>query len=311
MFQSSAPLGHLKQRAQVLQRIRAYFERQGVWEADVPCLGHTGVTDIHLEPLTTQVLGRTAYLQTSPEFYLKRLLAMGSGDLYYLGKAFRQGDYGSRHRPEFTLLEWYRLGLNAQQLAQEVVALITHLAPATQVQVLSYKQLFLNAFNLNPHTASLATLQTLAQQRFNVAFKDEAIATWLDLLFTHGIEPAMPQGLLVVTDYPACQSALARLGQNAEGDTIAERFEVYWDGLELANGYWELTCPKEQAARFKADLTTRQTTGKPLPPVDVKLLAALEAGLPDCAGVALGVDRLLMKLLGVGDIAQVVGFGEG
>ena len=284
MFASSANIATLQKRAFYLQQVRAFFSARGVWEADVPLLSAASVTDVNLEALHCQVGGHQAFLQTSPEFYLKRLLAMGSGDLFYLGKAFRQDESGPRHRPEFTLLEWYRCGLNTQQLSAEIIALIQHLQPEITVQYSSYRQLFIDRFGVNPHCATLAELTAVARQHYGVSWEDPERNTWLDLLFTHGIEPHMPAGLLVVTDYPASQCALARLGVNAQGESIAERFEVYWGGLELANGYWELTSAEEQATRFAADLKTRASLRKPLPPVDQHLLAALEAGIPDCAG---------------------------
>lgn len=311
MFASSASIATLKQRAQLLAEVRAFFYGRQVLEVDVPLLSSCSVTDVHLDALQCEVSGGTGYLQTSPEFYMKRLLAMGSGDIFYLGRAFRQDESGRRHRPEFTMLEWYRLGFSLDSLIEEVVALIRLLAPAIEVQYTTYGQVFQNQLGINPHTACLAELTRLGQQCANVSWSDADPNVWLDLLFTHCVEPAMPAGLLIVTDYPASQAALARLGTDAQGFCVAKRFEVYWDGMELANGYWELTSADEQASRFQADLQQRARLAKPLPPVDYRLLAALAQGVPDCAGVALGFDRLLMKLLTAETIAQVIPFADG
>lgn len=309
-FRPTAPLEHLRQRAQVLARLRAFMAERGVWEATVPCLGRAGVTDVHLDALTLEAAGATHYLQTSPEFFLKRLLAAGSGAVYYLGPAFRKDERGRQHRFEFTMLEWYRPGLSYTELAAEVGELVAMLAPGAVVATHTYGELFEAAVGIDPHTATLESLQQLARTRLHFTSPLAAPSDYLDLLFSHLVQPELLAPTLVL-DYPACQCALARLTRNSAGAPVAERFELYWRGLELANGYGELCDPVEQRARFERDRRERQQRGLPDIQADTNFLAALEAGLPDCSGVALGVERLMMALWELSDISQVMAFADG
>jgi elongation factor P--(R)-beta-lysine ligase len=311
VFASSAGIPLLKKRAQLLQQLRAFFYGLKVWEVDVPVLAEHSVTCPNLEAISCQLGGSTHHLQTSPEFYMKRLLAMGSGDIFYLGKAFRQDEQGRRHRPEFTMLEWYRTGFTDQDLITETLQLLAQLSPTTPVSRCFYQEVFLQHTGLNPHQAEACALEAFAVQSLGVSFTGEPVDFWLDLIFSCVVEPALPDGIVVVEDYPACQAALARIAPNAEGLTTAKRFEIFWDRLELANGYWELNDAAEQARRFAADNQTRLHQGKALVSADPKFLAALEQGIGDCAGIALGVDRLLMRLEGCEDIAQVMPFADG
>jgi len=276
-------------------------------EVDVPALGDATVTDVHLHPLVIQGGG---FLQTSPEFYMKRLLAAGSGSIYYLGKAYRSEESGRRHRPEFTLLEWYCVGLDDRQLMSQVAAMLQTLAPDLSVVSVSYGALFESVLGFNPHTADLPLLRGAINQRLELHSPLESKSACLDLLFSHCVEPAMGPGVTLVYDYPKEQCALARLAVNERGEMVARRFEVYWGGMELANGYWELTSADEQRARFNADRDERRALGFPIPDLDERFLAALAAGLPDCAGVALGVDRLLMCLSGLQDISAAMPFAD-
>ncbi|MFO1367447.1 MAG: EF-P lysine aminoacylase EpmA [Marinagarivorans sp.] len=311
MFASTANIPQLKKRAQLMKQLRAFFYARDVFEVDVPSLGTYTVTDPNLDAIRCQVGGATRYLQTSPEFFMKRLLAQGSGDIFYLGKAFRQDEHGHRHRPEFTLLEWYRSGFNHAELIAETLALLAELSPTTPMQRVEYGALFAQSTGLNPHTASAAQLESFARQVLKVDFSNEPVDFWLDLIFSHQVEPQLADGLVVVEDYPACQAALARVMVNSQGERVAKRFEIFWDRLELANGYWELTDADEQAKRFAADNRARQQRHKsPIEP-DARLLAALTEGIPECAGIAMGVDRLLMRLSGCADIAQVMPFADG
>lgn len=311
MFASSAGIPLLKKRAQLLQQLRAFFHARGVWEVDVPTLAQNSVTDPNLDAIICLIGNSKRYLQTSPEFFMKRLLAMGSGDIFYLGKAFRQDEHGSRHRPEFTILEWYRKGFNDRDLITETLAMLAELSPGTAVQRIDYGSLFTQHTGLNPYQADAQSLETFAHDTLNVDFTNEPVQFWLDLIFSCVVEPKLADGLVVVEDYPACQAALARIVPNDQGEQVAKRFEIFWDRLELANGYWELTDATEQARRFSADNLIRQQNNKPQIDPDLKLLAALEQGIPDCAGIALGVDRLLMRLSAVDDIAQVMPFANG
>lgn len=311
MFASSAGISLLKKRAQLLQQLRAFFYARGVYEVDVPSLAQSSVTDPNLDALSCRVGNSTRYLQTSPEFYMKRLLAMGSGDIFYLGKAFRQDEHGSRHRPEFTLLEWYRTGFDDRDLIAETLTLLSELSPATALLRIDYGALFQRHTGLNPYRVDALTLEIFARDTLKVDFTNEPVQFWLDLIFSCLVEPQLDDGLVVVEDYPACQAALARIVENSQGEKVARRFEIFWDRLELANGYWELTDAREQARRFTADNLIRRQNNKAQIDPDLKFLAALEQGVPDCAGIALGVDRLLMRLTGSMDIAAVMPFADG
>ena len=299
----------IEKRASVLHRIREYFDQQGVFEVEVPLLGSSSVTDPHLSAISAQCQNRNFFLQTSPEYFMKRLLAEGSGDIYYLGKAFRNDEHGRLHNPEFTMLEWYRTEMNDVELMDDLGALLHHLAPLQvdlQIDHFSYGDIFEKYVGLNPHQASTEELAAAAKQQLDVQFSDEPKSTWLDLLFSHLVEKHLKNPTFVV-DYPECQSALARL-QSAGDYNVAKRFELFWHGLELANGYWELTDVNVQRQRFMQDNKTREAMGLPQISLDENFLAALEKGLPECAGVALGVDRLMMCLFNENDINDVMPF---
>jgi len=307
-WQPQASVERLQQRARLLRCLRDFFAARAVMEVDVPALGQTTVTEANIESISALVAGKRLYLQTSPEYFMKRLLAAGSGAIYSLAKAYRQEESGRFHNPEFTMLEWYRPGFDDRQLAAEVVELIHTLAPQEPVYQETYAALFTGVTGLNPHTAETAALEAFARDRLGVDWRDCERSVWLDLLFSHLVEPEIGHRLQVVFDYPACQSALAKTTINESQQHIARRFEVYWRGLELANGYWELTDAKEQRRRFVADSALRAQRGNPAVDPDEKLLQALEHGLPECAGVALGVDRLLMCISGAERISEVLTF---
>lgn len=309
-WRPSASWGVLKKRAELLGQIRAFFAARGVIEVDPPLLGEAGVTDLHIDCIEAFVGGQRHYLQSSPEYYMKRLLAAGAGPIYSLGKAFRDGERGRRHRPEFTLLEWYRPGWDEDRLMDEVKDLIQSVARgALTVSRQSYRDVFLDATGLDPHGAELSRLQSLASSLCGGDWHAEGRATLLDLLFSQVVEPRLDEGLVFIHHYPACQAALAARGKDAQGAAIARRFEVFFNRLELGNGYYELTDADEQRQRFAADIALRETQGRKAMETDVKLLAALEVGLPSCAGVAMGVDRLLMQLSACHDISEVMPFG--
>jgi len=298
----------LAQRAALYRHIREFFYAVGVMEVDVPVLGASTVTDPHLEALPTRYDNRTYYLQTSPEYFLKRLLVNGSGAIYSMGKAFRYDQASKRHNPEFTMLEWYQPGFDEQDLIDQVLGLIVKLSPQSETRKCSYKSLFEQYLGVNPHTASADDLASIAKERLSVDWPDEPLSTWFDLLFSHFVEPNLTDVVYAVYDYPECQCALARIAENDVGETVARRFEIYWHGLELANGYWELCDPEAHRERFDRDNQLRQDMGLPVMPLDEAFLTALESGLPECAGVALGVDRLLMCVSETFDIADVMPF---
>jgi len=309
-WRPSASHDALIKRARLLAQVRDFFALRRVLEVDVPVLGARTVSDPHLDSVYTELPQR--YLQTSPEYFMKRLLATGCGPIYSLAKAFRAGDRGHRHNPEFTLLEWYRPGWDENQLMEELADLLVSVACVSHetAQRVSYRDIFLATVNLDPHQASLAALAELAGDVAQRDMSDESRATCLDVIFSFEIEARLPPGVVFVQDYPACMSALAQLGVDACGVTVARRFEVFLDRSELANGYFELLDADEQRRRFQSDNQQRRAMGKPEMLADEKLLAALEAGLPSCAGVALGIDRLLMHLMGAEHIAEVIAFAD-
>lgn len=300
-------LESLRARAQLLRKIRDYFAEAKVLEADVPALAAYSVTDVNLRALETHWQAKTLYLQTSPEFYLKRLLAAGFGELYYLGKAYRNDDSAARHQPEFTMLEWYRLGFDDNLLINDVKALLNHVGLAEPLEVCDYRDVFFAKTGLDPHSACDQSLQQYCQGRYELNWDDAPRSTWLELVFSFDIEPTL-QSPTIVKNFPRCQAALAKVSKDEAGELVAKRFEFYWQGLEIANGYWELTDAKEQRQRFMDDNRTRREQGLPEIKPDPDFLAAIEKGLPECAGIALGVDRLLMCLLGKKHIRDVLAF---
>lgn len=316
-WRPTASFDNLRRRAQVLAAIRAFFAARGVLEVETPALCGAGTTDPALASLTTRYTGpglpagTRLFLQTSPEFAMKRLLAAGSGSIYQICKAFRDHERGGRHNPEFTLLEWYRIGFDHWQLMDEVEALLAAVlgndpGPAPRW---SYRELFLHHVATDPLTCAVPALAEGAV-RLGVSvpagMPDDDPDPWRDLLWTQVVEPRLPPGPAFVYDYPASQAALARV--RADDPPVAERFELYLDGVELANGFHELSDPAEQRARFDRDAARRSAAGLEPVPADGHLLAALDHGLPDCAGVALGLDRLVMAAAAAPSIDAVVAF---
>ena len=310
-----SPHEALRLRARLYRRVRAFLDERDVLEVETPILSAAGNSEPNIESFTTLFSGhvdagaRERWLRTSPEYPLKRLLAAGLGDCYELGRVFRNGEAGGRHNPEFTMLEWYRVGWDHRRLAGEAVELVQAalglVGRQAQVRVCSYRDLFLDGLGLDPFTAPLDALQApLAASRIDPRglTRDD----WLDLLITHRLQPAFPHDrITVVHDYPASQCALARIRR--EQPPVAERFELYLGPYELANGYHELNDAAEQRARFERDNAVRRTRGLREVPIDEPLLAVLDA-LPDCAGVAMGVERLLMCLAATDAIADVLAF---
>ena len=313
LWRPNASIENLRARARVLAQIRSFFAEQDVLEVETPVLSKCAVSDPFLDSLEVSfgfqpgIEDERLYLQTSPEYALKRLLAAGSGDIYSMAKVFRNGEFGRRHNPEFTMLEWYRLGFDDRQLMAEVAALVTRVVPHLSVQYLSYAELFERELGLDPHQASLQQLQQVCREHVDAPFEDDDRDTWLNLLMSHVLEPRL-QGAVFIHSYPASMAALAQVRDDEQGRRVAARFELFVDGVELANGYHELTDAAEQARRLQADQQQRAALGLPQRPLEQRLVDALEAGLPECAGVALGVDRLVMLALGVDSLDQVVSF---
>ncbi len=314
-WRPGASLETLRARARLLARIRAFFAASGVLEVETPLAGISFGTDPAIEPLRSRFTGPgharglDLYLQSSPEFFMKRLLAAGSGPIWQLCKAFRDGEAGPRHNPEFTLLEWYRPGFDDTALMEEVAALVcAALEQDLLVEHCAYAALFRTHLGIDPLEADAEGLRDCALAHDVLGAEGLVLDRdgWLDLLMSTLIEPLLGRdGLTFVTDYPASQASLARLAP--DGRTAA-RFELYWQGMELANGFHELSDAAEQAQRFEQENCRRRSAGQAPMPVDDALLAALEHGLPDCVGVALGIDRLLMCQLGLDDIDQVLAF---
>ncbi len=303
----------LRQRAALNALIRAFFAARDVLEVETPILSAAGNTEPNIDSFHTRFSGHVdagsaqRWLRTSPEYPLKRLLAAGVGDCYELGRVFRNGEAGGRHNPEFTMLEWYRVGWDHHRLIEETVALVRAALGLVQrtadLRVVDYRSLYQQHLGVDPFDAPLAQLQApLASVRIDAEglTRDD----WLDLLMTHCIQPTFDDDrMTVVHDWPASQAALARIRPGTP--PLAERFELYLGAVELANGYHELNDAAEQRARFIRDHAVRAARGDVLPPLDEPLLQALP-NLPDCAGVAVGVDRLLMAMNRTTRIADVL-----
>ena len=302
-----SPKDLLRVRAGLLAKIREFFANRGLMEVDVPVIGPSTVSDPHIESLSLILGGKAYFLQSSPEYFIKKLLAQGCDSLYYLGKAFRCEELGSRHNPEFTMLEWYRLGFSDTELMQEVSELFSFLKLDISMQRFTYAQVFETWVGVDPHGASVEQLRDLAKQLLDVTWAEDDKNFWLDLLFTHLVEPKL-QAPTIVYDYPASQAALAKIGLDVMGQEVAKRFEVYWQGIELGNAYWELTDADELYRRFSEDNKKRQAMGKNPIALDKKFLRAHQDGLPECAGIAMGVDRLLMCIIGAKNIRDVMPF---
>jgi len=308
-WQPRAELSVIRERARVYRQIRTFFNTRGCLEVDTPLLMPTTNTDVNIASCEVVSGDRSLYLQTSPEFAMKRLLAAGSGSIFQIGHAFREGERGRLHNPEFSLLEWYRVGYGYQQLMDEMELLITSLSlHQCEFSRISYRALFRQALDLDIDEITLAGLRgecvRLVPGSDPAGFEFDQC---LDLLLGMSISPAM-RGYQFVYDYPVSQAALARV--NARDPSVAERFELFFDGIELANGFSELTDAAQQRARFEQDNNARERSGLPPHAIDEQLLAALQSGLEDCAGVALGLDRLLMVLLDLDSIDQVLTFRD-
>jgi len=313
-WRPTADRSALRLRARMKARIRAFFEASDALEVDTPVLSTAAPTEPQVTPLETRVAGQRAFLQTSPEFAMKRLLAAGMGDCWQLARVFRDRERGRRHHPEFDLLEWYRLDHDHHELMDEVEAVVAaSLAPERTVAAatrLSYTEAFQRHASVDPLAATTAELRAAAAAGEGApaaGLADDDRDGWLDHLLTAVVTPAFASDRpTFVYDWPANQAALART--DASDARVASRFELFWGELELANGFHELADTAEQRGRFVAENEQRMAGGDAALPVDEHLLAALDAGLPDCAGVALGFDRLVMLAAGRGDIDDVLTF---
>ena len=310
-WQPSASINNLRERAQILKKIRGFFASRDVLEVETPLLCSTSVTAPHILSIPAFLhsdKSKIHYLQTSPEYAMKRLLAAGSGSIYQITKAFRLDEKGLLHNPEFTMLEWYRLNFNHHDLMDEMDELLQLVLNTKAAERKSYAEIFSDYLNINPHSVSVAELKKIAEQNnIQVVASITDRDTWLQLLLSHYIEPQLGKDApCFIYDFPASQAALARL--QPDNPDVASRFEVYVKGIELANGFHELQNAGEQRKRFENDRIERKTLNQPDMPIDELFLSALTHGLPDCSGVALGLDRLAMLATGSSKIEDVLSF---
>ncbi len=316
----TASIDTLRLRARVLERLRAFFAERGVLEVETPILSRAATTEPHLASLATRytgpefAAGLNCYLHTSPEFPMKRLLAAGTGSIYQICKVFRDNEAGRLHNPEFTMLEWYRLGFDHHRLMEEVAELVADILgkrlARAQPEKLTYREAFRRHCGLDPHTASVnGFAECVRQHGISIpnGMPDHDLDPWRYLLLTHVVEPQLGRGgMTFLHEYPASQAAGARI--RGENPPLAERFELYIEGIEIANGFHELGDADEQRERFDHDLVHRRASGLPSVQVDEYFLQSLKDGLPECSGVALGVDRLVMLATGARSIADVIAF---
>ncbi|NNI69274.1 elongation factor P--(R)-beta-lysine ligase [Pasteurella multocida] len=313
-WQPSASIENLLARAKIIAEIRRFFTDRGLLEVETPVLSEFGVTDVHLSTFNTTFISPTAekskalWLSTSPEYHMKRLLAAGSGPIFQLCHVFRNEEAGQRHNPEFTMLEWYRPHFDMYRLINEVDNLLQQILDCKPTESLSYQFVFQEYVGLDPLSAEKAELVAKAKQYHLQQAEQEDRDTLLQFLFSTVVEPNIgKENPVAVYHFPATQAALAQI--SSEDHRVAERFEFYYKGLELANGFHELTDVNEQLHRFEQDNVQRQKMGLPQRQIDKRLLGALQAGVPNCSGIALGVDRLLMIALGANAIHEVMAFG--
>lgn len=307
-WQPSASLELLKLRSQFLAKIRDFFNKAAYLEVETPIMARYGVTDVYLSNIKARFRGQDYSLQTSPEYHMKRLLAAGSGPIFQLARVFRDDELGRWHNPEFTLLEWYQLGIDHHALMDEMDLLLHHLIQSKPMIRKTYQQAFLEACQLDPLSATIEQLQNclIKYQLDNVLDSNEQDKDqYLFLLMSHVVEPYLGKETspVAVYNFPVSQASLAQVNQG-----VAERFEVYYQGVELANGFHELTDVKAQETRFTQDQNLRQQQGLAAVEADQYLLSALKHGLPSCSGVALGVDRLFALSLKLDTIQSTLAF---
>jgi len=294
-------------RADLLRNIRTFFSDRNVLEVETPLLSRAGNSDPNIQSLTIGSPPRK-FLRTSPEYAMKRLLAAGFRDIYELGRVFRAGEAGRHHNPEFTMLEWYRTGWDYHALMDEVAELVKASCAGCEIaeQRTSYRDLFRSMAGIDPFAAGTAELAQFAKSR-NIDAPDLDHGQWLDLIISHVIQPRLPdETMTFVFDYPAGQAALARI--RPDEPPVAERFELFLGQVELANGYQELTDAAEQRERFIRENRSRKSSGANECPLDEHLLDALAHGMPECSGVALGFDRLLMYVVRAASLDEVIPF---
>ena len=311
-FRPTCDRGTWIERQALLNRVRRFFEDRGVLEVETPVLSNAGGTDPQLDYF--EVSGKPSrFLMTSPEFHMKRLLAADFGDIFQITKSFRKDEFGAHHNNEFSMVEWYRVGMPQGELMDEVESLVSEIiGKPVKARRTRWIDAFRNYAGVDPFDTNLSTFAD-ACTAYGIPLPADLSAMsredWWDYLMVFAVEPALAKnGPEFILDYPQSQAALAQTFVGEDGHTWARRFELFVDQVELCNGYTELTDAAEQRRRFVSDLEIRRQMGKPLPPVDENFLAALESGMPACSGVALGLDRLFMLALGKKEIKDVVLF---
>ncbi|MCK5829643.1 MAG: EF-P lysine aminoacylase GenX [Methylococcales bacterium] len=318
IWRPACDLKQLHLRAQMLSKIRDFFDRRSVLEVETPLLCQATGTDPQLDFFSTEYhrspKNRTMYLQTSPEFAMKRLLAAGSGSIFQICKAFRNAEFGRYHNPEFSILEWYRIDFTLWQLIDEVIELLTELLTgyyvAESVKKMGYFEVFKEVTGLNPlefcqESYALYASQNSIMDAIKICGNDHSM--WLDFIFSYKIQPSLKNlGICIVFGYPAIQSSLARV--NIDNPLISDRFEVFIEGIEIGNGFFELSNAEEQEKRFNQENKTRELKGLVAVESDKLFLDALKFGLPDCSGIALGLDRLLMVMANTQALSDVITF---
>ena len=307
-WEPSAGIYELRARAAMLAEVRAFMSLRSVMEVDTPSLGQFAITDPNIELFEVATPDGTRFLQSSPEYAMKRLLASGSGDIFQLGRVFRSGEHGGRHNPEFVMLEWYRVDWTHYQLMREVAELIAETLRLSTWQIWSLDALLDHFCQINLHDATELELKVATENAGIDVVGGLDKLDYLDLLMTHVVEPGIASwGLVFIVDFLEQQAALSRIIERG-GNSVAARFEAYVHGVELANGYWEESDPNILTKRFEADNGLRASRGQPVRKIDERLISASRAGVPDCAGVAVGLDRLLMLAQGRSELSQVMPF---
>ena len=307
-WRPSASLDVLRQRSELMATIRAFFNAREYWEVETPVLGRFGTSDVYLSNIKANFRGEAYCLQTSPEYHMKRLLAAGSGSIFQLARVFRDDELGRWHNPEFTLLEWYRLGVSHHVLMDEVDAFLQAILQSQPMIRKTYQDAFIEICGFDPMSATIAEMKAcLAHFSLEgiLPIDESDISQYLFLLMSHVVEPklSLETAPVALYHFPVAQASLANIHNG-----VAERFEVFYHGVELANGFHELTDANAQHARFMQDNQIRQSQGLPVVPPDEYLLSALNHGLPSCSGVALGVDRLIAIALQKKSIANTLSF---
>lgn len=307
-WQPSAPLNNLKKRALCLKKIRDFFYTQNIMEVETPLLCQHTVTDPHITSFSTLYNNQSYYLQTSPEYAMKRLLCAGSGSIYQICKAFRYDESGKKHNPEFTLLEWYETDRDHIQLMDNIDLLLQTVFDMPPAIKISYQDLFVAELSIDPLTCELSELKNITKKHIDTDTTSLTYDDSLNLLLTHCIEPKLgTTEPTFIYNYPPSQAALAKINTQSN-PPIAERFELYIQGIEIANGFHELNNANEQYQRFTDNQKIRKKHNTIVPTIDSRFIDALTHGLPDCSGVAIGIDRLMMMFCNSHNIKEIMSF---